>query len=165
MQFHDDSESIVKLEPLSNFDIDKTTVTMTLVRTGDLSYTTSVMYEVREQDSQATISEGVVVFNRNETQKEIEIVLRANHGRDEEPSLIVQLFNGRLLGDATVPVRVGTHYRAEIVIINREYGGPFFPDLPIVENVGEAMIAGGESHTLYYDQPLLCITVSPKLSL
>lgn len=160
MQFHDNSLHVIATEPLSNFDIDKTTVNLTLVRTGDQSYTTSVMYKVCEQnDSLATLSEGEVVFYRNEKEKQIEIVLRANHERNEEPTLKVELFESQVLGDVNVPVKIGISYHAEIEIQNTEYVGPFFPDVPIVANEGEAE---QDTNTLYYDHPLLCITVSLK---
>lgn len=164
MQFHGESSHVVAMEPLSNFDIDKTKVNLTLVRTGDQSYATSVMYKVRECDSQATLTEGEVVFYRNEIEKQIEIELRANHERNEEPHLKVQLFNSRVLGDVNVPVKIGTHnHTVEIEIQNTEYVGPFFPDIPIVANEGGAMTAERDTNTLYYDHPLLCIIVSPNL--
>ena len=163
MQFHDDSSHVIAVEPLSNFDIDKTKVNLTLVRTGDQSYATSVMYKVHECDSRTTLTEGEVVFHRNEIEKQIEIELRANHERNEELPLKVQLFNSRVLGDVDVPVKIRTRYdTVDIEIQNTEYVGPFFPDMPIVANEGEGMTAERDTNTLYYDHPLLCITVSPN---
>lgn len=160
MQFHG-SLKVVAKEPLSNFDIDKTKVNLTLVRTGDQTYTTSVMYKVSECDSPATLTEGEVVFYRNEIEKQIEIELRANHERNEEPHLKVQLFNSRVLGDVNVPVKIAPHsHTVNIEIQNTEYVGPFFPDMPIVANEGEVMTVERDTNTLYYDHPLLCITVS-----
>ena len=154
-------------EPLSNFDIDRTVTTLTLVRHGDLSYTTAVRYVV-DGDPASFQSPSdpsqEVVFHPQESTKELEIVLRANYEKNTVPheSLIIRLVEGwvRLLGNISVPARLGVFNETVITIYNRDYSGPFFPDLPVVANVGDSLV-----HTpLFYDLPLHCITVSDILS-
>ena len=150
-------------EPLSNFDIDRTVTTLTLVRRGDLSYTTVVRYVIYGdpasfQSPSDPLQE--IVFHPHESTKELEIVLQANYDKNtvSHESLIIQLVEGwvRWLGNISVPARLGVFNQTVITIIHRDYSGPFFPDLPMVANVGDSLV-----HTpLFYDLPLHCITVS-----
>lgn len=148
-------------EPLSNFDIDRTVTTLTLMRHGNLSYTTAVRYVI-EGDPASFQSPSdpsqEVVFHPQESTKELEIVLRANYEKNTvaHDSLIIRLVEGWVLGNVSVPVRLGEYSTTVITIDNRDYSGPFFPDLPVVANVGDSLM-----HTsLFYDLPLHCITVS-----
>ena len=152
-------------EPLSNFDIDRIVATLNLTRKGDLSYTTAVRYEIMADRAsfQPPRDPGQeVVFHPQETVKEIKIELRANHQSDENENVYVNLVEGRVLDNVSVPAAVGQLKLSVIRVRNQEYRGPFFPDLPAVANNGEPIsaIAVGK---LYYDLPLLCITVSLKL--
>ena len=148
------------MEPLSNFNIDETVVTLPLSRHGDLSYTTSIKYEIHGDPSQS-LSVTEVVFNPGETEKEIAITLKADHQSNDNLSLIVTLFDGRVSDSVGVPVNIGSN-PAVIVVQNRVYRGPFFPNLPTITNEGEITSVLGDTQTLYYDLPLVCITVSPN---
>lgn len=161
MQFRDRHTEAV--EPLSNFDIDRTVVTLTLVRSGDLSYATSVMYGISTYSSTQTFSDvnREVVFSHNEVQTNITIDLKANYDSDDDQQVTVSLIHGseRVLDTDNVPAKIGENATTVIVIINnRGSRGPFFPSLPSLENEGAVDIRGAQAR--YYDQPLLCITVS-----
>ena len=161
MQFRDRHTEAV--EPLSNFDIDRTVVTLTLVRSGDLSYATSVMYGISTYSSTQTFSDvnREVVFSHNEVQTNIIIDLKANYDSDDDQQVTVSLIHGseRVLDTDNVPAKIGENATTVIVIINnRGSRGPFFPSLPSLENEGAVDIRGAQAR--YYDQPLLCITVS-----
>lgn len=148
-------------EPLSNFDIDRTVTTLTLTRHGDLSYTTAVRYVIRNGSASVqppTDPSQEVVFHSQETSKELQIVLRANPEKSEV--VFIDLVEGRMVDNVSVPVRVGSPNRSAITIHNHDYRGPFFPDLPVVANDGDSVI-----HTsLFYDLPLHCITVSDAVN-
>ena len=163
MEFHDPYTEA--LEPLSNFDIDKITVTLTLVRSGDLSYSTAVMYGISSYPPSQMFSSvnREAVFSPNEDRTNITIDLRANYESNDNQQITVTLIHGseRVLDAQNVPARIGDAAVAVIVITNRAYQGPFFPGLPTLENEEEPR----DSQVLYYDQPLLCVTVSLYLLL
>lgn len=153
------------IEPLSNFDIDKMVTTLILLRHGDLSYTTAVRYVIMEnlvplQPPSDSLQE--VVFHPQESVKELELVLRANHERIANDILFVDLVEARMLDNVSVPVRVGQPNRSVITVYNQNYQGPFFPNLPVVANDRDSIsgIDIGVTRMLYYDLPLHCITVS-----
>ena len=157
--------NIEEREPLSNFDIDKTVVPLTLIRTGDLSYSTSVRYQTSRCNPLSPPdpdSSHEVVFQPEEIDKQIEIELTADHHSNSDMTLIIRLCHSRVLGADNVPVRIGPFNQAVIDVTNRPYSGPYFPQLPVVVSEGETVTVGlGDiGRTLYYDQPLLCITVS-----
>ena len=157
--------NIQEREPLSNFTIDKTVVPLNLYRTGDLSYTTSVRYQMSRCNPSSPVDEAAsyeVVFQREETDKKIEIELTANHRSNSDDSLIIRLCHSRVLDADHVPVRIGSFNQTVIDVTNRPYSGPYFPDLPVVVSEGATVTVGlGDiGRTLYYDQPLLCVTVS-----
>ena len=159
------NNSYAATEPLSNFDIDKTVISLTLTRTGDLSYTTAIRYVItRDPASFQVPSNQEVVFHPQESSKELQLVLRANHEENEMP--IVELVEGRMLDNASVPVRIGQNNRIQINISNQDYRGPIFPDLPVVANDRDSIsgIDTGDVRMLYYDLPLHCITVSDTLN-
>lgn len=150
-------------EPLSNFDIDTTIVTLTLDRHGDLSYTTAVRYTIEGESASFQSPRDPsqeVVFHRQESSKELQIVLRANHDEDRD-RLTVKLVEGRVLdNNASVPVRIGQLEKALIFIEDGDYDGPIFPDLPVVANDGDLIM----HESLFYDLPLHCITVSDVIN-
>ncbi len=151
-------------EPLSNFDIDRTVVTLMLVRHGNLSYTTAVRYVIVGDPASFKSPSGPsqeVVFHPKESSKKLQIVLQANYERNDIGETVnISLAEGWAVGNISVPVRIGQLKSASISIHNRGYRGPFFPDLPVVANVGDSLM-----HTsLFYDLPLHCITVSDIMS-
>lgn len=150
-------------EPLSNFDIDRTVTTLTLIRRGDLSYTTTVRYVIEGDPASFQLPSDPsqeVVFHRWESSKELQIVLKANYEKNEVDVLVVRLVETQMLDNVSVPVRIGQLNRIVITIQNRDYRGPFFPDLPVVANDGDSIM-----HTsLFYDLPLHCITVSDAMN-
>lgn len=139
-------------------------MTLTLFRTGDLSYATAVTYNI--YDNQAVqldrADDREVVFFHGETEKEIVIVLSANYESNMQQAVIVTLSSSRMLDADNVPVRIGLPNLFTIDVTNREYEGPYFPNLPVVANEGETVTSEMEPEGLYYDQPILCITVSVK---
>jgi hypothetical protein len=151
-------------EPLSNFDIDRTVVTLTLIRHGNLSYTTAVRYVIVGDPASfksPSDSSQEVVFHPKESLKELQIVIQANYERNDiDERVNVTLAEGWAVGNISVPVRIGRLKNTSISIHNRGYRGPFFPDLPLVANVGDSLMHA----SLFYDLPLHCITVSDVMS-
>ena len=151
-------------EPLSNFNIDRTVTTLTLIRQGDLSYATAVRYVIKGDPASfqsPSDPSQEVVFHPLESSKELQIVLQANHEKNEPfDVLFVKLVESRVLDNVSVPVRVGQSNQSVITIHNRDYRGPFFPDLPVVANDGNSIVL----MSLFYDLPLHCITVSDVMN-
>ena len=98
-----------------------------------------------------------LVFYASEEEKQIEIELMADRHNNSDKSMIIMLCSSRVLNESNVPVRIGSFNQTKINVTNREDAGPFFPQLPTVAS------EGADAGNFYYDQPLLCITVSCKL--
>lgn len=149
-------------EPLSNSSLDMSIVTLTVVRTGDLSVSSRVWYTAVDGSARAgqdyALTHGVIVFERGQAIAELAVPILANHLVTMDTNFTIQL---SLLSESTNdPTSIGTNSTVTVVIDNRELLGVYFPSLPQLCNVEEGGRVTCTPGVLYFDLPLLCITVS-----
>ena len=144
-------------EPLSNSSLDKSVLPVTLIRSRDVSFPSTVTLSALDRTAR---NEGDFVFHTTHvhfpagsTSVSLTIPILANHLRQTHSTFTLQL-----LGDASDPSINGHNDSIEVVIMNRELKGPFFPGLPQLDNLvdGIRSYSGGR----YHDLALICITVS-----
>lgn len=155
-------------EPLLSNSLDQTSVTLTLLRTGDRSNSSSIEYftvngsAIAGRDYVSADGGGVIVFGRGQATVDIDIHILANHQLSKDTHFIVQL--SLLLSGATNdPTIIGTNSTVTVVIENRELLGVYFPALPWLCNVEEGGVTTCTPGALYFDLPLLCVTVSEPM--
>ena len=146
-------------EPLTNYPTDSANVTLTLLRTGDLALTSSLMYILVNGSAEAGIdfvnSSGRVDFRPGEATHIISVQLRANKINNQNTSFMV-----KLVVEPEQDVRVGETGAVTVVIINCGESGPFFPDVPLIGNILQGKVMRANEQGLFYDLLLECITVS-----
>lgn len=136
-------------------------VNLTLVRTGDHSIPSKVMYTTVDGSARAgqdyIYTHGVVVFDRGQEIAKLVVPILANHRVTMDTNFTVQLSQPPESTDD--PTNIGTNSTVTVVIDNRELLGVYFPALPRLCNVDEGRVTCTPG-ALYFDLPLLCITVS-----
>lgn len=155
-----------QLEPLSDASLDSSQLTLTLLRTGDLSLRSRVWYGTVDGSAMAgrdySPVSGVITFAEGQGNAELAIPILANHELSEDTNFTVQLaLPGPAEDSVHDPTSIGTNHTVTVVIENRELLGSYFPALPrlcSVEEVGGVRTCAME--VLYFDLPLMCITVS-----
>lgn len=152
-------------EPLSNSFLDYSPVTLSLLRTGDLSLVSRVWYTTLDGSAVAgrdyTFMSGVVTFPEGQMFAELAIPILANHELDMDANFTVQLSLPVHEGLVYDPTNIGVNNTVTVVIENKELLGAYFPALPqlcSVEDVGGVRACTMEG--LYFDLPLKCISVS-----
>ena len=156
-------------EPVFNNTLDWTSITLTLLRTGDLSNSSSVEYTTVDGSARAgrdyvsAHGGGVVTFGRGQNSTELDIHILANHQLDVDTTFSVQL-SLPLSSSTNDPTIIGGKSNVTVVIDNRELLGVYFPALPrlcnVIEDGGLICTPGA----MYFDLPLLCVTVSCQFS-
>lgn len=94
-------------------------------------------------------STGEVIFQRGETSHQISIQLRANNMNQDNTSFLV-----KLIANPADDVRIGSNGSVTVEVKSSKERGPFFPDTPVISNFYQGQ------GSLYYNLPLICITVS-----
>ena len=148
-------------EPLSNSVLDRSTLTLHLVRSGDISLPSNVTYAAIDESAKAgedfDLTSGMITFTQGQNTSELVIVILANHKRRYNTSFAVELSS--MTSDLTTTI--GTNNSVAVLIEDVGVSGPYFPVLPQLCNVAEG--GGVEAcapQQLYFDLPLTCITVS-----
>lgn len=136
-------------------------LTLEVVRTGDVSRVSSASYttvedQLAKSGCDYVATSGVIVFNEGDTRAEIVVTVLANHERKEDAMFTVQLSLPTM--PTYDPTIIGTNSTTTVVIRNLQPLGVYFPALPQLDNVGEDGMRANTA-ALYYDLPLVCITV------
>ena len=147
-------------EPLSNFPLDRTTLTLYLARTGDMSRTSIVFYYTVDGTAQAGIdfvaAEGQAVFLPGENSTQLVVQLLANHARENDSTFLVELMTNSSSAPTSVSQEGG---QAQVEVRNMHVSGVYFPALPVVASLLEdGSYRWGD--LLDPNTPLLCVTVS-----
>lgn len=148
-------------EPLSNFEIDRRCVVLTIRRSGDTSVTSTVAYTTLGDSAVPSVHyvpvNGTIQFEPGEETRNITVPVLAS---DDSNSIN---FTVRLKatppGSTHRPAAIGKRNEANVDIINTPVVGVLFPDLPtVVSLLPDGTFATGDS--LYYNAPIVCIDVS-----
>ncbi len=153
-------------EPLSNSSLDLSTLTLALSRVGDASLPSLVAYATRDESAIAgrdyAPSSGSVVFETGQVLAELVFRILANPDLQDDSSFTVHL------SQVSPHTNIGANSTVIVAIANRDLLGPYFPALPQLCSVEEEEGGGVRTcspEALYFDLPLLCITVSGMLIL
>ena len=147
-------------EPLSNRLLDLQEIQLTVLRTGDLAVTTSILYYTLNGTARSDVgfvySKGVIRFGKDESRKNIKIRILPDHQTSVDTWLYIMLE----VDSGSDPDMMIEPSKVQITIINIVPGASF-PDLPMIGS----LVQYNNTSTLnysqsYYDQPLVCITVS-----
>lgn len=142
-----------------------------VMRTGDTNYVSTVRFATVDGSAVGGMDYQPVneslVFQKEQTTAEIEIPILANPQRNSDSFFTVQLSLSISVPNTSDPTSnptvLGPVSSVTVVIQDLDLKGPYFPALPVVTNtVGGVLLNSSE---LYYDLPLVCITVSEVLCL
>lgn len=161
-------------EPLSNSVLDRSTLTLDLVRSGDTSLPSTVTYAAVNESAKAgedfDLAPGIITFSEDQKTAELVIVILANHKRRYNTSFSVELSSvtsdpATMTSDPTTmtsdPTTIGTNSSVTVLIQDVGLSGPYFPALPRLCNMAEGGgVEACEPQPLYFDLPITCITVS-----
>ena len=148
-------------EPLSNFEVDRRCVSLTLLRSGDLAHSFTISYttvagSARPGEHYVPVN-GTIQFDPDEDMHTLSVPILANEDSSEVS------FRVRLLTDVVVEPtdslpRAAEPSEASVVIMNTPITGVLFPDEPIVVS----LLANGSYATgpsLLYNAPVVCVDV------
>lgn len=149
-------------EPLSNNPIDYTEVTLTLQRGGSTSLNSSISYYTVDGTAEANVDythqEGEVYFLEDVTENYISIQIHANHRYHSNSWFYIQLY---IEDDNDLDIRLGSKNKTKVIIQNTLLNGVYFPAEPQIQSfIEDSNLLVAVNNTLYYDQPLICVTVS-----
>ena len=147
---------------MSDNPIDYTEVMLTLQRRGSTTLNSSISYYTVDGTAEANVDythqEGQVYFPEDDTEKYINIQIHANHRYHSNSWFYVQLY---IEDDDNLAVRLGPKNKTKIIIQNTLLNGVYFPAEPQIQSfIEDSNLVAAVNNTLYYDQPLICVTVS-----
>ena len=154
-------------EPLSNFPVDKKCVMLTLSRSGDSEKQVSVVLSTRpgtaHEGVDYTALNTVLQIPAGVNRVNTTVLVLANHNSQQDSTFTAFLSVNATIG---TEVRLGRRRKARITIRQTVLKGVYFPALPLVGSQQYPSSGGTTSNLtfgvlLFYDNPLLCVTVSP----
>ena len=148
------------VEPLSNFPLDRTTLTLHLTRSGDTSQTSTVFYSTVNGTALAGVdfvtAEGQAVFLPGENSTQLVVQILANLARQNDSTFLVELTANSSSAPTSVSQEAG---QAQVEVRNLNVSGVYFPGLPVVVSLlADSGYQWGD--LLDPTTPLACVTVS-----
>ena len=151
-------------EPLSNFDVDRRCVILTLLRGGDLSLSVTISYMTIEDSARPgehyVPVEGTIRFEPNEHAHNLTVPILSSEDSSDVSFRVTLQTNETARptnGDRPLP-RVAEPSEARVVVVNTPLTGVLFPDVPRVVS----LLPNGSYATdtpLYYNAPIICVDV------
>lgn len=143
------------IEPLSNYFIDSESVTLTVVRSGDINATFGIEYyiidgQIPDSGGDNETVRGADTFLNGVSKKQISIPLKAYRNTSNDTFLTVIL--SQIVGPTIA--KVGENFTAVIHIKNKQVTEPLLPGIPVIVNKGFAL-----RKWISQESPLRCIMV------
>lgn len=149
------------LEPLSNTALDSSPLQLEVVREGDSSRVSNISYHTADLSAQSGQDyehvTGVLEFESGSTRKEVNVSILPNPQQTLNTTFEVRL-SLPANHSSSDPTTLGDNSVITVTIRNLPYEGVYFPALPQVDNMEDGRRAG-HAAGVYYDMPLMCITV------